>query len=325
MIVLTGTTGGIGSTALQTILDRKLVPISDLCISAYNTAGIPAHIKETGIAIRTGNLYEPETLEKSYTGAEALFLVSFPSMGEERFTLHKNAIDAAKAVGIRHIIYTSLSFGGGGSNDQKPRTSIAQVAQAHIRTEAYIGESGLTYTIIRMATYAHLWNNYAGFLNLSASNINDATAAAPLQAVLPGDGPAHWANRADLGEATGIIIANWKRYINRVITLTGPELISGADFVTKFVKHTGRPVDLRIVPAQEAIAWHIGNGSVPPEQSSFLDNWASWHAAIAKGEKAYLDPTLEELLGRKPKTVDDQADEIFGAGNALDTKDLVGI
>lgn len=116
-----------------------------------------------------------------------------------------------------------------------------------------------------------------------------------------------------------------KQYINKTLNLTGPELLSGADIVNKFTKHTGRKVNLRVLPEQEAIKWHVQHGSVPPEQVSFLENWASWHAAIAQGEKAFLDPTLERLLGRKSKTIDDQADEIFAVSNELDTKDLVGI
>lgn len=184
---------------MRTILDKKLILVSQLRLSSYNTAGIPSDIKDTGIEIRRGNLYDQSTLERSYAGAEVLFLVSFPSMGEERYTLHRNAIDAAKAVGIRHIIYTSLSFCGGAEGS----TSVAQVAHAHLKTEAYLKNSGLTYTIIRMASYAHMWNNYAGFLNLSDNSEGG------LEAVLPNDGLEHWANREELGEAAAVIIANW--------------------------------------------------------------------------------------------------------------------
>lgn len=159
---------------------------------------------DTGIEIRKGNLYEPSTLEKSYSGADVLFLVSFPSMGEERFTLHRNAIDAAKAVGVRHIIYTSLSFCGGAEGT----SSVAQVAQAHLKTEAYLKASGLTYTILRMACYAHMWNNYVGFLNLSGD------PEATLEAVMPNDGLEHWANRVELGEGAAYVIANWVRALS---------------------------------------------------------------------------------------------------------------
>lgn len=101
--------------------------------------------------------------------------------------------------------------------------------------------------------------------------------------------------------------------------------MTGVDIIKKYMKHTGREVNVRVLPVEEAIAWHVKNGSVPPEQASFLDNWASWHTANSHGEKAFLDPTFEQLLGRKPKTIDDLADDLFSPSNGLDTKDLVGI
>ncbi len=185
--------------ALRTIIQQKLVPLSELRISTTRASSVPDAIRDLGIDIREGNLYDPESLVKAYAGGDVLFLVSFPSMGEERFTLHRNGIDAAKAAGIRHVIYTSLAFVGGPDGT----TSVAQVAQAHLKTEAYLKQSGLAYTIIRMATYAHMWNNYDGFLRL------DADPDTVVDAVLPNDGPAHWVNREDLGEATGKVIADW--------------------------------------------------------------------------------------------------------------------
>ena len=101
--------------------------------------------------------------------------------------------------------------------------------------------------------------------------------------------------------------------------------MAGVDIIRKYMKHTGRKVSIRVLPVDEAFAWHVKNGSVPPEQVGFLENRASWHTAISLGEKAFLDTTFEQLLGRKPKTIDDQADELFSASNILGTKDLVGI
>jgi uncharacterized protein YbjT (DUF2867 family) len=199
--VPSGSTGGIGRTVVQTLLSEKLIPVTQLRISSYNTAAIPITVRDTGIEIRKGNMYEISTLVESYASADALFLVSFPSMGEERYVLHRNAIDAAKTAGVRHIIYTSLSFCGGAEGN----TSVAQVAQAHLLTEAYLKASGLTYTIIRMATYNHLWNNYAGFLKV------DVPPGVVQDAVLPTDGPDHWADRDDLGQAAAKVIANWVR------------------------------------------------------------------------------------------------------------------
>jgi hypothetical protein len=49
------------------------------------------------------------------------------------------------------------------------------------------------------------------------------------------------------------------------------------------------------------------------------------HRAWELGEADYVDPALERLLGRPPKTLEDQTEEIFSTENELDTKDLVGI
>lgn len=190
--------GGLGSQVLDTILTQDLLPPSQIRISSYslNSSSLQ-RATAAGIEVQHGDLTKPETLRQSYAGAEALFLVSYPSVGEERFQLHKNAIDAAKDVGIKHILYTSLTFGG-----HAGEKSYAGVMQAHLKTVEYLKNSGLEWTVIREATYNHLWNNFAGFLDLSK-------APRHLRVVVSNDGPNHWANRIDLAEGTAKIVAAW--------------------------------------------------------------------------------------------------------------------
>ncbi|KAK5717451.1 hypothetical protein LTR17_016138 [Elasticomyces elasticus] len=305
-----GTSGGLGGVALKTILAQNLIPVESLRISAYNENALPPEIKASGIEVRFGDLNNPESLLRSYEGAEILFLVSFPSVGEERFQLHKNAIDAAKAVGIRHVIYTSLSFGG-----QEGRTSFAGVMQAHLRTTEYLKASGLTWTIIRMGTYAHLWNNFAGFLDVDGS-------LEPFEVVIPDDGLNHWTDRHDQGEATAKIIADCANYANRTVSLIGSELLSITDIVRLYSRFSGRKVTVRILPDADVIAYQTARGILPVEQLPFLQNWVTWHHEMRMGGTAWLDPTMEMLLGRKPKTVRDQSRELFSIRNGLDTKDF---
>lgn len=194
MLVLTGTTGNIGGGVLKNILEKNLISPSELIISAYNTATVPASAKAAGIEIRHGNYEKPETLLSSFAGADTLFLVSYPSVGEERFAYHKAAIDAAKAAGISHILYTSLTFGG-----ESGEESIAGVMKAHVNTVKYLKASGLEYTIIREATYAEIWNIFAGFVQLDDGKSD-------IEIVVPGHGPNTWASRDELAEATAIIV-----------------------------------------------------------------------------------------------------------------------
>lgn len=180
---------------LDTILDKKLLPPSSFRISSSSNT-ISARAKEAGIEVRYGDMTKPETLLQSFADAEALFLVSYPSVGEERYSLHRNAIDAAKAAGVQHVIYTSLTFGGP-TGDQ----TIAGVMKAHVETVRYLKASGLSWTIVRQATYAHLWNLFAGFLQLEGNGDCDV--------VIPYGGPNSWASRDDLGEATAVIVSRW--------------------------------------------------------------------------------------------------------------------
>lgn len=106
--------------------------------------------------------------------------------------------------------------------------------------------------------------------------------------------------------------------------MTGPELLSTKDIVDLYAKYTGRKLNVRIVGPEEAIEYHRSHNTLPPEQTPFLPNWASWHVAMENGEVNYLDPTLERLVGRKLQTVEDMASVLFKPDlNILDTKDFV--
>jgi uncharacterized protein YbjT (DUF2867 family) len=180
---------------LETILDQKLLPATSIRISSSSNR-LSAKAKEAGIEVRHGDMSKPETLVQSFAGAEALFLVSYPSVGEERFQLHRNAIDAAKRAGIKHVIYTSLTFGG-----LTGEQTTAGVMEAHVKSVQYLKASGLSWTIVRVATYAHLWNLFAGFLQLDGEGDCDV--------VVSHDGPNSWASRQDLGEGTAKIVGRW--------------------------------------------------------------------------------------------------------------------
>lgn len=312
MLVLTGTSGRLGGGVLQNILQKGLMPPSELVISAFNVDGVPAAAKDAGIIIQHGDYTKPETLLHAFRGADALFLVTYPSVGEERFEHHKAAIDAAKASGIRHVIYTSLSFGGITGEE-----SIAGVMQAHVRSVKYLKASGLIYTIVREASYADIWNIFCGFVQLDASHDD-------VDFVVPGDGASTWADRDELAEATASIVANWKQYENKSILLSGPRATSISEIATLLQTHTGRQVNVKIVSPEEAIIYHMRNPALPQDGGKFLRNWATWFKAMSLGEASVVDPALEQLLGRKPKGIQEMAEELFVVQQptGLDTKEF---
>ena len=196
MIVLTGTSGQLGGGVLHFLLAKNLIHPSQLLISAYNPASVPAAAKAACIPIRHGDMRQPSTLESSYRGADTLLLVTFPSAGIERVEYHKTAIDAAKRAGVKHVIYTSLMFGG-----RTGETSKAEVMQSHIQSIEYLKASGMTWTVVREGIYAEIWNHFSGMVHV------DDTME-PIDMVVAGDGPVAWTGRQELAEGTAAIVAN---------------------------------------------------------------------------------------------------------------------
>ena len=142
-------------------------------------------MKESGVEIRQGDFSKPDTLDAAFKGGDKLLIVSYPSIAHElRVKNHVAAIDAAKRAGIKHVYYTSLMFAS---------DSQAAVMQAHLDTEKYLKESGLTYTIIREGIYSESYSLYFGYWNPSRGS----------EVKVPdGDGGIAWVCREDLGEGT---------------------------------------------------------------------------------------------------------------------------
>ena len=115
-------------------------------MSLYNPSGATQEIKDSGVEIRRGDYGDPASLDQAFAGADKLLIVSHPSMTRElRVQHHKNAIDAAKRAGVKHVYYTSLAFAS---------DSVAFLMQAHLDTERYLKASGLTYTILTEGIYS---------------------------------------------------------------------------------------------------------------------------------------------------------------------------
>ncbi|THH30863.1 hypothetical protein EUX98_g3317 [Antrodiella citrinella] len=286
--VLTGATGGIGSRVFKHLLD--LVPASEIVVSLYNPAGATPAITSSGVEVRRGDFSDSASLEAAYAGAEKLLIVSYPSIAYEvRVKAHKAAIDAAKVAGIKHIYYTSLAF----ASDSK-----AAVMQAHLDTEAYLKESGLTYTIIREGIYNESWQLYFGWWDPKEGSD---------EVVIPyTDGSIAWACRDDLGEGTAKIIVAESGYDNRQVLLSGSQSTTLSELATTLSELLSRKLTLKIVTLPEFIAHNT-----PKTPIELIESWSTTWTAIGRGELAVKDPLLKELLGREPVTVEETLNNLF--------------
>ncbi|KDQ57110.1 hypothetical protein JAAARDRAFT_58591 [Jaapia argillacea MUCL 33604] len=293
MFVLTGATGGLGSQVLKYLL--RLVPPSEIAVSLHNPAGASPLISTSGVELRHGDFTNPETLDEAFKGAEKLLIVSYPSIAHElRVKSHINAIDAARRVGVKHIYYTSLAFGDG---------SVTAVMKAHLDTEAYLKQSGLTYTIIREGIYSESYPLYFGFFNPGQQNnvVN-----------VPGDGAISWVSREDLGEGTARLMA-LGGYENQTLLLSGSHqnTLTLQEVATTISDMLSRPITLQIVSVDEYITSNRSDNS-PRGSEEFLRAWATTYEGLKRGEVARVDPLIEQLLGRPLKPFETTLRETLG-------------
>lgn len=305
MFILTGTTGHLGSRVLRNILSNDLIPPRAIVISSSNPSKVPSIAKEHGVEVRPGDFTSPNSLVSSFRGGSVLFLVSFPSPSVERWEHHRAAIDAAKEAGVETIVYTSLMFGG-----ESGLESQAGVQEAHIQTIKYLQESGLKYVIIREGIYAESWWLYSGFQPASGYDSSEKDNSG-IDMVIPNDGPVAWVSWDELGEATATILAHYKDYIGQTLRLTGSETMTITNIAQLVEGATKRKVLVKVVGKDEAAKYHKEKKSVPEGRFWIINSWSGWHDEIANGETAVIDPLLEKLLGRRPRSMEEMANGLF--------------
>lgn len=68
---------------LETILDKNLLAPTEFRLSSHTGQTKSAKAITAGIEVRRGDMREPATLVYALEGAELVFLVSYPCVGEE--------------------------------------------------------------------------------------------------------------------------------------------------------------------------------------------------------------------------------------------------
>ena len=109
-------------------------------------ARTPSKVTDLGVEVRLGDYDRPEQLQTSLAGVDALVIVSGMAPPEDRIQQHRNVIEAARAAGVKKVVYTSIL----GPEDG---TRFSPVVQSNRQTEADIKNSGLDWAIGRNGIY----------------------------------------------------------------------------------------------------------------------------------------------------------------------------
>lgn len=162
---------------------------------------------------------DPANLRRTLAGVDAVALVSSPDYlaGRRRRTQHRNVIEAARAAGVRRIVYTSLVgahavAGWEGKGEEDEDEDVPALVRDHAYTEALVRASGLSWNIQRNAFFEI--DTVADVLHPSAGAGDDARAA--------------FVAREDGGRVLGALLMG-KGEPDTVYTVTGPRAVSGRE------------------------------------------------------------------------------------------------
>ena len=217
-VVVTGATGHLGHLIVEALL-RDGVAASDIVAGGRNLEKLD-DLAARGVRVETIDYNDPATLSTALAGADTLVLVSASEPGH-RVEQHRAAIDAAVAVGVKHIVYTSAP---------KARTSQLILAPEHKATEELIEASGVTATILRNGWYTENYTQAA----------RQASESGVLVASV-GDGLVASASRKDYADAAAAVVTQ-PGHAGKVYELSGDVAWSFSDLAATISAITGKHV-----------------------------------------------------------------------------------
>jgi NAD(P)H dehydrogenase (quinone) len=279
-VVVAGASGMLGRQAAALLLPR--LPPGGLVLVTRTPERL-RELEAAGAEVRRGDYGDPDSLRKAFAGGERLLMISAPAAGGADTTpLHETAIEIASEAGIRKIAYTSFA--------NPAEDNPAFPSEPNRATERALRESGLAFTALRNAIYSDIRVEIAPFY-VGAGRWTTNLA----------EGRHAFIWRADCAAAAAAAVLD-ESDETAALELTGPELISAADFVELLEEFGGRRMRLDPVGDDEYRAYFDGLSAEYGEDAPFELHWTTGRA-IREGKMDQLSDSFRALTGSSPRSL----------------------
>jgi NAD(P)H dehydrogenase (quinone) len=277
-IAIASASGQLARATAKYVLE-KASP-DDVILVSRNVDALAGFARE-GVTVRYGDYDRPESLPAAFEGADRLYLISLHELGH-RVTQHRNAIDAAVAAGVRHIVYTSYIM----VDPACPSTVVPD----HLRTHELLDASGLDVTYLRNGLYAE-------------TPVTQIIPPALARGVLV-DNTDHargaFVHRDDCAAVAAQVLTS-SGHEGRTYDITGPDLLSFADLAAQAAKISGRPLAYQSVD-DETFDAQLRAAGVPDDVRGMI---VSFGVSLRAGYGEPLTTTVHDLTDRPPRPVTD--------------------
>jgi NAD(P)H dehydrogenase (quinone) len=286
--VISGASGSLGGKITARLLEQ--IPAEALTLTTRTPAKLDA-LARRGVAVLPGDYNDPVALERAYAGSDVLMLISSMAV-TKRVPEHRNAINAAKKAGIKHIVYTSTA----GIHPKNPTLS----ASDHIVTEDDLRHCGIGYTIMRNACYAEVFPTVAAQPVLRSGE----------WVQVEGNGKLAPVSKDDVARAAIACLLDPERHDGAVYEITGSDLVSFRDIAAMASEVYGVPITYRPVSVEARYVILDAMG-VPRTYAEGMDGHPDAHLwcseemvtadiAFQAGYHAILTHHVEFITGSKP-------------------------
>jgi len=269
MICVTGAGGTLSSEVIRQLEQKapfRAAYFSDKAAESARARGIDAVVIDYN---------QPETLRAAFQGCERLFLLGPNALNQTELEL--NAVEAAKAAGVRHIVKQSVM----GAAEE-----AYSLANIHRPVEKAIEASGLAWTFLRPNSFMQ---NTVTFM-AQTIRAEGAFYSASGQARI---------SHVDVRDIAAVAVTALRApgHEGRIFTLSGPEALTYDDMADELSKALGRDIRHISLPPADLKAGMLAEGM----PAAIADRMLDLERYFRDNRASRITEDVRQVTGREPR------------------------
>ncbi len=237
MFLVAGSTGNLGSEIVRLLRERG-ESVRGL-VRATSGPEKVARLEKMGVETVVGDLKDRESLDNACRGVKTVIstisIIATAQPGDSFADTDAagtiSLIDAAKAAGAEHFVFTSFD------SERFPDTPLTEAKR---NVEQHLKSSGINYTILKPSLFMEAWLGPMLFGDLVAGQVKIYGA---------GNGKVPYISAADVAQVA-VHAATTPSARNQTFIFSGPEGVTQREVVKIFEEVVGKPLTVTEVPEQ---------------------------------------------------------------------------
>ncbi len=283
MICVTGASGTLSSEVIRQLEAAKArfrgTYFSNRPAEAARARGIEAVIIDYN---------RPETLRAAFQGCDKLFLLGPNVLNQSE--LERNAVEAAKAAGVRHIVKQSVM----GAVEES-----YSLAKVHRPVEKAIESSGLAWTFLRPNSFMQNAVTFMGKTIRAEAAFYSASGQAKISHV----------DVRDIA-AVAVKVLTAPNYEGKAYTISGPEALTYDELASELSKALGRSISHVNLSPSDLKSGMLAEGM--PE--AIADRMLDLERYIREGRASRITNDIKQVTGREPRRFAEYVRETAATG-----------